>query len=410
MPATDAAPTTATAPRDATVRIATLDILRGFALFGMVLVHFHQRFRLSTTLDDLPGEPLVGWVIWLGAEQKAWGVFAFLFGAGFAILMRRAEAKGQPVRAFFLRRMAALAVIGLAVHVFTDFQILMEYALWGVILLALRNRSTRTLVIIAVVAAMAPWLVRLAQGLHELQLLGRAGADAAWEARQAAAPAMVEAQSYAQVVMQRLRSIPSYLAGLWLPSGSFPLFLLGLLAVRKGVFDDPLRHASLIRRATAFGLASWLAFWLILQRMPMEFSSARVVMPIRYGMGLISDQWLALTYVGALMLLLAYRPAWTGRLAPFGIAGRMALTNYVAQCVIIEILSSPFGLHLRLRPYYYALAAMALFAALVAMSALWLSRFRYGPLEWLWRSASYRRWQAIRVAPRDTSAIAAVGG
>lgn len=133
-------------------------------------------------------------------------------------------------------------------------------------------------------------------------------------------------------------------------------------------------------------------------------------MPIRYGMAVISDQWLALTYIGALTLLLAYRPAWTTRLAVFGVAGRMALTNYVAQCVVIELMSSPFGLHLELRPYHYALGAVALFAAQAAMSAPWLSRFRFGPLEWLWRSVSYRRWETIRVARQDAGAIAAVGG
>ena len=131
MPTIAAASTTASAPSNPTSRIATLDVLRSAALFGMILVHFHQRFRLSTNLEDFPGEPLIGWIVWLGVEQKAWGVFAFLFGAGFAILMRRAEARGEPVVAFFLRRMAVLALIGLAVHVFTDFQILIEYALPG---------------------------------------------------------------------------------------------------------------------------------------------------------------------------------------------------------------------------------------------------------------------------------------
>jgi uncharacterized protein len=378
-------------------RIATLDILRGFALFGMILVHFHQRFRLTTDLAGLIGEELVGWIVWLGVEQKAWGMFAFLFGVGFAILMRRAEAKGTPLVALYLRRMAVLAVIGVAIHVFTDFQMLMEYALWGVALLFLRNKSTRTLLIIAVIAAATPSLIRLGQGLHELYALGRAGADAAWHARQAVTPVAADAPlSYMHVVVQRIQSLPSHLARLWIPGSSFPLFLLGLLAVRFGVFDEPRRHVSLIRRAMTFGLASWLAFWLLLPRMPMDFSSMRVVLPIRWGLGVISDQWLAFTYIGALVLLLAWRPHRSARLAAVGVAGRMALTNYVLQCVVLEYLSSPFGLNLKLRPYYYALGAIMLFGFQIALSRMWLSRFRFGPLEWLWRSATYLRWQPMR--------------
>ncbi|HJU66418.1 MAG TPA: DUF418 domain-containing protein [Gemmatimonadaceae bacterium] len=393
----------------ATRRIATLDILRGLALFGMILVHFHQRFRLTTELQSFFGEEYIGWFVWMGVEQKAWATFAFLFGVGFAILMRRAEAKGLPVVPLYLRRMAVLAVIGGIIFLLTDFQMLTEYAIWGAVLLFLRQRSTRALLIIAVVAAATPSLIRLGQGLYELYTIGRAGADAAWEARQAAAPAALEAHSYAQVVMHRLQSFPSYLAGLWIPGASFPLFLIGLLAVRHRVFDEPERYVTLIGRAMAFGLASWLAFWLLLPQIPTDFSSMRVALPIRYGLGVISDQWLAFTYIGALTLLLTWRPRWTSRLALFGTVGRIALTNYVLQCLVLEYLSSPFGLNLKLRPYYYALGAVVLFAVQVVISRLWLSRFRYGPLEWLWRSATYMRWQPMRLRGTEPGTLVVTG-
>jgi uncharacterized protein len=98
--------------------------------------------------------------------------------------------------------------------------------------------------------------------------------------------------------------------------------------------------------------------------------------------------------MGGLLLLLTYRPAWIGRLAGFGTAGRMALTNYVLQAVAVYYLSSKFGLAAALRPSYYVLGAVALCAALVLFSRLWLSRFRYGPLEWVWRRLTYLRTPA----------------
>ena len=384
-------------------RIETLDILRGFALFGMILVHFHQGFRLSSDVESFIGEKYIGWVVWLGVEQKAWATFAFLFGVGFAILMRRAEARGQRLVPLYLRRLAVLAAIGAVIHVFTGFQMLMEYALWGVPLLFLRHRSTSTLLLVAVVAAMASPVLTLGQGIHELLTLGRSGADAdaAWQARQDLAPAEAEAQNYRHVVVQRLATLPPHLRHRLVPGSSFSLFLIGLLAVRHRVLDAPRRHLRLIGTMMGIGVLSWLLFWLLLPRMPMDFSSRRVVMPIRYGMGLVSDQWLAFTYIGGLVLLLAYRPRWITRLAPLGVAGRMALTNYALQCAVFEYLSSPFGLNLKLRPYYYAFGAVLLFAIEVAISRAWLSRFRFGPLEWVWRSLTYMRWQPLRIGGRE---------
>src|SRR5512142_3298875 len=100
---------TAAAPLDATERLHALDILRGLALFGMILVHFHQKTRLEVTgIEDL-----IPWAVWVGLEQKAWGTFAFLFGVGFAILLRRLEARGAAVVPIYLRRMATLACFGI---------------------------------------------------------------------------------------------------------------------------------------------------------------------------------------------------------------------------------------------------------------------------------------------------------
>src|SRR5678815_2591065 len=95
-------------PADPEDRILSLDILRGLALFGMILVHFHQRMRIEVTGP----EDLIGWAVWILVEQKCWGMFALLFGTGFAILLQRLEGRGQPVGATYLRRLAALAVLG----------------------------------------------------------------------------------------------------------------------------------------------------------------------------------------------------------------------------------------------------------------------------------------------------------
>jgi uncharacterized protein len=105
---------------------------------------------------------------------------------------------------------------------------------------------------------------------------------------------------------------------------------------------------------------------------------------------------LCFTYIGAVVLLLAYHPMWTPRLAVFGRAGRMALTNYMVQAAVLDTLASGYGLGLKLRPDAYAPAAVLLFAAEAAVSGAWLAHYRLGPLEWLWRTLTYARPQPLR--------------
>src|SRR5215212_10441256 len=119
-----AAGSSAPSPVTSDDRLHTLDILRGLALFGMILVHFHQKMRVEVTgLEDL-----IGWGVYVLVEQKAWGIFAFLFGVGFAVLLRRLEARHAPVLPIYLRRLAGLAVFGLIAQVGFGFHILLAYA------------------------------------------------------------------------------------------------------------------------------------------------------------------------------------------------------------------------------------------------------------------------------------------
>lgn len=112
---------------------------------------------------------------------------------------------------------------------------------------------------------------------------------------------------------------------------------------------------------------------------------------------LFRDEWLAFTYIGAVLLLLAYDRRWERRLNFFALAGRMALTNYMIQIVLIDVLFRPYGLGLVIRqPELGQLAALALFGGLVAFSWWWLQRFRFGPAEWALRSITYARLEPMR--------------
>src|SRR4051812_11605110 len=115
----------------------------------MILVHFHQKMRAEAT----GVEDVIGWAVWVLVEQKAWATFAFLFGAGFAILLRRLEQRGRPAAAIYLRRLAMLAIFGVIADVGFGFTILFDYACWGVVLFAVRRWTTPVLLALAALSA-----------------------------------------------------------------------------------------------------------------------------------------------------------------------------------------------------------------------------------------------------------------
>jgi len=310
-------------------RIVALDILRGLALFGMIIVHFHQTMELPAT----GREDLVGWIVWIGVETKAWAAFAFLFGASFAIFLRRAESRGLDVVPLFLRRMLALGILGAVLQFGFGFAILLDYAVWGVVLLLVRKWPTRALLVLALAATL-------------------------WTG------------AYAVI---------------HLALSSLVLIILGFLSIRHGVLENPRAHLRLIVGVMIFGFVSWATWWLFLWNSELES-----------GFGIVRDQWLGLTYTGAVLLLLEYRPVWKKRLESFGITGRMALTNYVLQVLFFWTLGKHLGI--KIRPYFELPASIALFMILVLLSRFWLARHRYGPLERMWRSVTFWRLRETEIA------------
>lgn len=380
-------PALATDPFD---RIHTLDILRGLALLGMFIVHFHINTREANAFDET-----IRTLIWRLVESKSHGMFALLFGAGFAIQLRRAEARQRPFAGTYLRRLGALAGFGLAAHAFFGFNVLLAYAVWGTALLVVRSWSTRTLVVAALVAAASVSVFRLAESRY---LTMRFGVEAtasvqddrrAWAADVNGALQAAEAQeSYAVLLAARLRHMGWFYTQpfSFLPGGTFALFIVGLLMIRHRVFERVLEHRRLLAGLAVFGVVSWLFDnWL------------REYVGPTTSLGLLRDQWLTFTYLSLAVLVMAWQPQLTARLRVVGYAGRMALTNYLVQIATLDVLFSGYAVGLEpIRPPYGVAAALVCFTAEVALSTWWLRRFRFGPAEWLWRSLTYGRLQPMR--------------
>jgi uncharacterized protein len=400
--------TTATSPveRD---RIQVLDVLRGIALLGMFLVHFSDFSTGGNAADEWYRS-----AVYLLLEERFWATFAILFGVGFAIQLRRSDQRGDAFVARYVRRLLTLATFGFAAHAFFGFNVLLGYAAWGFALLLFRRWSVRALVIATVVCAMSQNLYAIARVAYAASARGEQAVRAEMASKVAANRAFYEANrkaqqstSYRAVLAARLAHMRWFYAQSFsfLPVNTLTLFLLGLLGLRLGLFDEPERHRRLIASIALFGVISWAVSWWVLPQMPQRtgptFMGGVILTSLQYGFGLLRPMWLAFAYIGIVLLLVARDRAWLGRLSAFSWTGRMALTNYMIQIAILDLTFSKYALGVQVRPLVGLVMALALFFIDAVCSRWWLARFRYGPLEWLWRSATYARWQPWRVAERQ---------
>lgn len=414
-----APPATPFTPVQAGERIVTLDVLRGIALFGVVAANIWLWFSgITFRFPDYNTE------VWSGSPEgiaflfiaffiatKAMTTFSFLFGLGFAVQMMRAEARGRSIVGHHSRRLAVLLLIGALHAVFLWYgDILTLYALLGFGLLLFRRRSDRTLlvwsavfvVVLPIVLGAVPFVMALlnpGSAPDPATILGEL-AD-----RNRTLLTNFASAEPGQIVRGNLEMLRQW----WLSPkvmmmnlGVFGVFLLGLYAGRRRIFEDPGAHAPLLRRLIVVGfplgmIGTGAGLWL--RSMPVEQMIARPWMPLALATTIAAGTLpFALAYIATATLLME-RPVWRRRLSGFAPVGRMALTNYLAQTVLCITIFYGGGLVGRVGALFGLIVALVIFAAQMVWSAWWLARFRFGPMEWLWRSAVYGRLQPMRISP-----------
>ncbi len=399
-----------TTTNDGRGRIVTLDLLRGLALLGMLMAHCRKkRGGDSAAWADNPA----GWFITLLVAEKDRAVFAFLFGVGFAVMLRQLGKKGLGVGPIFLRRLGVLYAIGFAVEVLTPFPILRDYAWWGLALLVLKEGTTKSLLVIAALSlAAAP----IRDGVSSALSIARVGWEQTeraqmdqlrrhearlreYEAQVTSGPYTAVVQARAQAILEHPLAVARYTPDIYLA-----LFILGLLALRHGVFADPWRHRGLVFGCMAAGVAAWAAYWWWLPGLPRDGLPPKLALYVETGFGFLDEQFLAFTAIGGLALLVARRPVWAERLAPLGWVGRMALTNYLLHAAVIDLLAAHYGLGWRIPGWAEIGLALGLFAAMAAGSRWWLQQHLYGPAEWAWRCLTYWQRQPLRRIPGAVAA------
>jgi len=412
-------------------RYVVMDVLRGFALFGVLAANM-RGFNFPLALYGVPDKYFPSRVdVWVQAlldvfiSAKFYTLFAFLFGLGFAIQMTRAQARSGKFPWFYLRRLGALALFGLVHGIcIWNGDILLSYAIGGFWLFWFRNAKRKTVGIWASCLWGLMFLLLLTIWiLPRTNIHGSFGFTAGTPATaQAAAPQTIAVYAHAH-----LFGVVRETAWLWAgghpPSrmhpwqwlqGSLPqtallgtisvaIFLLGLWVWRRGILQELQAWRPRLARVCAVTLPLGLALSVTVEAAN-HLHTVHAKIPTMWDLLL---QYAAVYHVPILacgyataVVLLFTSAKWSGAVAWLAPVGRMALTNYLTQSVVCVAFYSGIvtGLYGRVGPAWDMVAAFVLYGAQVLFSRWWLGRYRFGPVEWLWRAMTYGKRPRMRIA------------
>lgn len=382
-------------------RLELIDALRGFALAGVLLVNLGS-FTLYAFLDDAARAalPTAGFdriadaIKSLLVDEKAITLFSILFGLGFALQLERAETRGSAGLRLYLRRIGVLLLFGVIhSYLFWWGDILLVYALMGLLLVLCRKLSSRALLLLGLLGALVlpalikPWMEALLEGMPAQDTMERGNLVAFSSPHWTTALAQnVVFSNWAYVVWWDVWPFV------------FGRFLLGYWAGRAGLLQRPEVHWELLHRlftaASIIGItATGLGYF-------EESLGTGAGQPGAVLLGIVlraGPLALGIAYASGFALLFLH-PSCRRYLCVLAPVGRMALTNYLLQTAVC--LSVFYGAGLGVGPRYGLVGILStwvlLFGAQIFFSHWWLSRYRFGPMEWLWRSLSYASRQPLK--------------
>jgi uncharacterized protein len=420
----------AAAPVTAAERIASLDVLRGVAILGILVMNiyaFAMPFPAYSNPLLMGGTEPMNIGTWFFThilfDQKFLSIFAMLFGAGIILMSGRAAARGARYAGIYYRRQFWLVVLG-ALHAYFIWygDILFMYALVGMLAFLFRNRTPRTLVIVA--CCVLPVAILLGFGfgtqmqavkteVTEIEALQAAGEDISdeqqklledWDEQRAfVAPGAKDIQkdldihlgSYVEITTRRIPQAMGFqifgllFFGVWRVLG---LMLIGMALMKAGVLGAE-RSAGFYRKmmVICYGIGLPLTAFSALDLQAHSFNAL-------YAMGggstanYVGSVVVALGHI-ALVMLLIKTGFVQGLLRRFAAVGRMALTNYLMHSIILTTVFYGYGLGLYGSvPRFWQMGfVVAVIGLQLVLSPWWLARYQFGPAEWLWRSLTY--WQ-----------------
>lgn len=419
-------------------RLVAVDVLRGVAVLGILAMNVYA-FAMPFAAYQNPllyggdhGVDLWAWFFThLFFDQKFLPVFSMLFGAGLVLMWQRARERGRDLtRVFYLRNFWLLVLGLLHAYLLWVGDILVSYALLGFLIFFFRRLRPRNLLIVGSVVLLMgiPLSHLMGQGMAKMD----SEATRLWAARESGEELSEEEEALLAEWESGMRAFVR-------PSAED---VEKELEVHRGSYLEILKHraptVAMMQTMGFLGFVMWRAGGLMLLGMGLMkldvFSARRPtgfyvrLLAAGYGLGLPLAAWSAhllwshdfdgiyaskwalwANWIGGVavalghvaLVMLAVRRSWlTGLQERLSAAGRMAFTNYIAHSVLLTTLFYGYGFGLFGRVDRAGQLGIVLLVWILQLwwSPLWLRHFRFGPLEWLWRSLTYRRLQPLRRA------------
>jgi len=412
---------TIAAPIPVNERADILDVLRGFALLGVLLDNLFGftgwgflKQPMRESLSTWPADGILGLLELSFVQGKFYSLFSLLFGTGFSIILVRNEQKGINPLKIFYRRLFVLLLIG-AGHLFLLWEgdILFLYAFIGLLLPLFRKCSDKALLIWAAALIASPILIDLVKVLINI----KTGSFLETIALSIDKKTGITDQNFHQYLYRDGSGWREWRN--WQASGFFwrysyiiesnripkvlGMFLLGFYAGRKMIYVSPEKYVSLFKKIRRWGVIIGIPSSMAMAYFEIDEKAVPNVSglfdTLFYALGVVP---LSLAYVSAICLYWVKKKGnskWK-ILAP---VGRMALTNYLMQTIlgIAIFYGVGFGLGGSIGPTVFIPIGIGIYLFQIIYSNWWMKHFNYGPFEWIWRMLTYGKKLSIRRQSRE---------
>ena len=386
-------------PTSPSERISQIDILRGFALFGILLVNvfgynssFFDFSGFYKTFEDPLNSSVFNLVVGFGADKFIF-IFSFLFGIGFSIMYLKYCADDRDFFRLYLRRLLALMMFGI-IHIvfFWAGDILVSYSLMGMILLLSRKLRSGLILFLSVLLYFSPIVYIAFESVFPLM---PSALSSVTELKMPEVIDIYSSGSYLEILKLRIHEYFAFrnINLIYYTPKVLSLFFLGFLFYKhkylERINSSKLRYFILLIILLSIGI-----FLNLFTENIVNILANPETNPFYTAIYMcvfeITNIFLGLGYI-LLILLLSQVPIFKNILNPLKYIGRMALTNYLMQSVIFTtfMYAYGFGYFGSIQPWQLVIYAILVFIIQLFISIIWLKNFRFGPMEWIWRKLTY---------------------
>lgn len=396
-------------------RIVTVDALRGIALFGILLAHMCYWYNAGPLPGELYGKysgvgnQIVSTTNDILISGKFFAFFSFLFGLSFYLQMERMEQKSTHFVWRYAWRILLMGIIGLIHHAFWRGDILSIYAPLGFILILVRKWKNQWVLILGILFALniPHKIIELIHFFQPTAPSAKETMPSNFDAESKAFLAMVQGNSWVNIWKDNLKNLGTKFQ-FQFDSGriyiTFGFFLLGMYAGRLNWFNNISLTKGYLKKILK--RCFWLALSLLVIGIGIILSNEILKLgwqenrAIGLVFGTIYDAFnaaLVMVYITGFSLLMS-KESWKKWSGWFASIGKMALTSYLIQTLagLMLFYGVGFGLTGKTAPWLNWAIALLFFSLQVIWSSWWLRRYQYGPLEWIWRSATYFKWYPLK--------------